>query len=342
MSSIARRFPAEWEEQSGVLLALPHTDSDWQPYIDEILEFYAKLISAIVRFEKVLLVAVDTAAAKEWLLQAGVESSRIVFVQMPLNDTWARDFGNISIEENGETVLLDFEFNGWGLKFAANHDNQVNTKLSASAVFGAVKMQKMGWILEGGSIESDGTGTILTTENCLFAPNRNARWRHADFEAAFERDFGAKRTLWLTHGHLENDDTDAHIDTLARFCDLRTIAYTACDDPADPHYEELRAMAQELEAFRTIDGEAYRLIALPLPKLYFEGERLPATYANFLIINGAVITPIYGVATDDLAIAALKTAFVDREIIPLNAAVPTRQHGSIHCLTMQIPKAVPL
>jgi agmatine/peptidylarginine deiminase len=327
---------AEWEPQSAVLLALPRPDSDWAPYIGEILEFYEALIAAITRFERVVLVCAN---AKEAFRRFG--NNRVLCVEMNANDTWARDFGAIAIKEGDQTALMDFEFNGWGLKFPANYDNQINAKLKARGVFGGVKLVKTGWILEGGSVESDGAGTIMTTEKCLFAPNRNAIWTKADFEGRLSRDLCAKRVLWLKNGHLENDDTDAHIDTLARFCDQNTIAFVGCDNPSDSHYEALRAMKAEILAFRKLDGTPYRFIELPMcDPIYYGGERLPATYANFLILNGAVIAPIYGVQSDEKALEVLKTVFADREIIALNASVAARQHGSIHCLTMQLPAAV--
>jgi agmatine/peptidylarginine deiminase len=324
---------AEWEPQSAVLLALPNKDSDWATYIDEILRLYERLIAAITRFEKAILICQNAVETKKTFA-----NDRVVCVELRVNDTWARDFGAIAIDENGETILLDFEFNGWGLKFAANLDNQINLGLQNAGVFGGAKLMKTGWILEGGSVESDGAGTIITTENCLFAPNRNVGWTKADFEKRFKRDLGAKRVLWIKNGRLENDDTDAHIDTLVRFCDKDAIAFVGCDDRSDSHYETLRAMKAEILALRQTDGSPYRFIELPMcDPIYYDGERLPATYANFLIINGAVIAPIYGVQSDAKALKALKSAFSDREIIALDASVAARQRGSIHCLTMQLP-----
>ncbi|MDR2152473.1 MAG: agmatine deiminase family protein [Helicobacteraceae bacterium] len=332
---MSRKMIAEWERQSAVLLALPRKNGDWSPYIDEILEFYDSLIAAIKRFERVVLICEDDEAIKRF------EGDRVVCAKLRTNDTWARDFGAIAIEDEGKTAFLDFEFNGWGLKFAANYDNQINAGLNALGFFGGAKLIKTGWILEGGSVESDGAGTIMTTENCLFAPNRNANWTKADFEERFRRDLGAKRVLWLKNGRLENDDTDAHIDTLARFCDPNTIAFVGCDDDKDSHYKTLKAMKDEILAFKKTDGTPYRFIELPMcDPIYYEGERLPATYANFLIINDAVIAPIYGVKSDEKALLALKTAFANREIIALNASVAARQHGSIHCLSMQLPASI--
>ncbi|MGE4296087.1 MAG: agmatine deiminase family protein [Campylobacterales bacterium] len=340
---MSRRLPAEWEPQSGILLSLPHAGTDWQPYLDEALNFYRDLIAAIVRHEKVLLVCPDAAEAKKWLEGEGVKMERVIFAELPANDTWARDFGLITVEENGQPLMLDYEFNGWGLKFAANFDNQINSRLYAQGLLGKRPMQKPGWILEGGSIESDGQGTILTTTTCLLSDNRHPHKDRADIEARIKRELGATRVLWLQNGHLENDDTDAHVDTLARFCDAETIAYVGCGDKNDHHYEGLQAMKRELQAFMQANGKPYRLIELPMvDPLFFDGERLPATYANFLILNDAVIAPVYGVASDIAALEALKTAFPKHKIVPLDASVLVRQHGSIHCVTMQIPASVAL
>ena len=337
---MSRRLPAEWEPQSGILLSLPHEETDWQPYLAEALDFYRNLIAAVIRHEKVLLVCPDAPKAKKWLEGEGLGTDRIVFAELPANDTWARDFGFITVEENGQPLMLDYEFNGWGLKFAANFDNQINGALRNAGLLSAA-MQKPGWILEGGSIESDGRGTILTTATCLLSDNRHPFKDRSDIEARIKRELGATRVLWLENGHLENDDTDAHVDTLARFCDAETIAYVGCQDKNDHHYEGLAAMKRELQAFKQANGEPYRLIELPMvDPLVFDNERLPATYANFLIINDAVIVPVYGVSSDVAALEALKTAFPARKIVPLDASVLVRQHGSIHCVTMQIPALV--
>ncbi|MDR2034599.1 MAG: agmatine deiminase family protein [Helicobacteraceae bacterium] len=326
------RMIAEWEKQSAVLLALPHKNSDWSPYLDDILTFYKSLIEAITRFERVVLVCQNVKEAKERF-----RNERVVYIEAPCNDTWARDFGAIAIEENGAIAALDFEFNGWGLKYAANFDNQINTALAKAGVFSAAKLRKAGWILEGGSVETDGKGAIMTTETCLFAPNRNANWTKADFEAAFKRDLGASRVLWIANGLLENDDTDGHIDTLARFCDCDTIAFVGCRDENDSHFESLSAMRAEISAFKKADGSPYRLVELPMcDPIYFNGERAPATYANFLMINGAIIAPIYGVKSDRAALEILRNLFPAREVIPIDASIAARQRGSIHCLTMQL------
>ncbi|MDR3346990.1 MAG: agmatine deiminase family protein, partial [Helicobacteraceae bacterium] len=315
--------------------------SDWREYLDEALLFYAALLRAITRYEKALLICQDTNAANHWLKSVHIPADRLRIFECETNDTWARDFGFLSVEDNGKTLLMNFEFNGWGLKFAANHDNQINARLDESGIFAPAAMQKNNWILEGGSVESDGKGTIMTTSNCLFAPNRNNAIDRAFFEDVFRRDLGANRIVWIENGHLENDDTDAHIDTLARFCDDETIAFVVCDDKRDTHYEPLAKMKEEILALKRTDGSSYRFVELPMvAPLYYENDRLPASYANFLIINQAVIAPIYGVHTDRKALDMLQRAFPNRVIVPIRSEVVVRQHGSVHCLTMQIPATI--
>lgn len=332
-----RRLPAEWEEQSAILLALPHANSDWAPYLDEALDFYKELISAIAKYQKVLLVCDDKANAMKLV----GDNPNVILVEAPTNDTWARDFGFITVEEGDKPLILDFEFNGWGLKFASNHDNQLNSFLYKNGFVKGARLQKTGWVLEGGSIESDGKGTILTTTTCLLSLNRDPFRDREAIELKLKNDLGAKRVLWLENGHLENDDTDAHIDTLARFCDERTIAYVGCDDESDHHFIALKAMEDELKKLVDFKGNPYRLIKLPMvDPIHFDGERLPATYANFLILNGAVIVPTYGARSDREAIEILSAVFEGRQIIAINAEVLVRQHGSIHCVTMQIPASI--
>lgn len=334
-----RRLPAEWEPQSAVQLTFPHADSDWADQLDLVLPCFVDIATAISRFEKVLVVAEQPEALRGLLRNALAENLRLV--QLPSNDTWARDHGGITIEENGKAVVLDFMFNGWGLKFPADRDNRITRALFDGGCFQA-EHRYPGLVLEGGGIESDGRGTLLTTAECLLSPNRNPHLSKAQLEARLKEWFGLQRILWLEHGYLAGDDTDSHIDTLARFCSPDTIAYVRCDDPADEHYPALKAMEAELRAFRTADGQPYRLVPLPWPDtcLAADGHRLPATYANFLIINGAVLVPTYRMAQDNEALRILASLFPGREIIGLDCRPLIEQHGSLHCVTMQYPEGV--
>jgi agmatine/peptidylarginine deiminase len=259
------------------------------------------------------------------------------------NDTWVRDHGGKTVFEDGIPNIYDFIFNGWGLKFAANHDNLITRNLFRQNTFArnveVVNMQP--FVLEGGSLESDGQGTILTTTECLSSVNRNEYLNREQLEIHLKDFFGAERILWLENGYLAGDDTDSHIDTLARFCDVNTIAYVQCEDPDDEHFDELNAMEEELRAFRTASGHPYRLIPLPMAdKVVWNGERLPATYANFLIINSAVLVPFYDSGKDEKVREILRQVFSDREIIGINCLPLLKQHGSLHCVTMQYPVSV--
>ena len=205
-------------------------------------------------------------------------------------------------------------------------------------MFGETPIEQEDFILEGGAIESDGKGTLLTTSECMLNFNRNFLSQN-ETEIHLKYYFGIKRFLWLFNGYLAGDDTDSHIDTLVRFCNENTIAYVKCDDEKDEHFQSLKKMEIELQAFKQVNGKPYNLIALPFPKAIFDedGQRLPATYANFLIINGAVLVPIYNVPQDESALKILKQVFPERAIIGIDCNALILQHGSLHCVTMQYP-----
>jgi agmatine deiminase len=239
---------------------------------------------------------------------------------------------------------LDFVFNGWGGKFPAELDNGVTRRLHEHGAYGDACFETIEFVLEGGAIDTDGAGTLLTTSQCLLTSTRNGGLTQRQIEEMLLSALGLDRVLWLNHGYLAGDDTDSHVDTLARFCDASTIAYVKCSNPDDEHYESLGAMEAELTALRTADGLPYRLVPLPLPTACFDehGARLPATYANFLIINGAVLAPVYGVPEDAEALTRLTNCFPDRKIVDVPCRTLIEQHGSLHCVTMQIPKGVVL
>lgn len=336
------RLPAEWEAQDGVLLAWPHEGTDWSYMLDDVRPVFVEIIRQITRFERVLLTAPHADDAADFLADAGIDMTKVMVCEMPNNDTWARDFGPISVIYNNQPVLLDFGFNGWGLKFPANHDNVINSRLKEQGAF-VPNLKTIGLIMEGGSIESDGLGTILTTAECLLSPNRNPQLDKSEIEQAMASLLGARRVLWLNHGWLAGDDTDSHIDTLARICPDNTIVYQACDSPLDEHYQCLKLMEEELKTFRAPDGSSYRLVALPWPKARFDDQahRLPATYANFLVINGAVLVPTYrDRENDEKALSCIGCAFPGREVIGIDCLPLLEQHGSLHCITMQLPAGV--
>lgn len=335
------RLPAEWEQQDGVLLAWPHADTDWNSILPDVQAVYIELIRQITRFEKVLLIAPESEQAHSKLQKAGINLEQVTICAVPTNDTWTRDYGPITIELNNQPVLLDFGFNGWGLKFAANYDNQVTRTLKQQQAL-APRINTIGLILEGGSVESDGQGTIMTTSQCLLSPNRNPQLNRDELEGAMQNLFGARKVLWLEQGHLEGDDTDAHIDTLARLCPNDTIVYVACDDQNDSHYTALQKMEQELKQLTTLNGTPFRLLGLPWPSPKYDtaGNRLPASYANYLVINDAVLVPTYRDPVDNGALAMIALAFPGREIIGIDCLPLIDQHGSLHCITMQLPQGV--
>lgn len=333
-----RYFPAEFEPQSFVQLIFPHPQSDWAPYLEEARGCFVNIATAIARYQPCLIVCDDIDVVKSYF----ASHENLIFVAYQSNDTWARDCSALSVidEDEDEPLLLDFTFTGWGGKFDATRDNAMSGTLAE--IYGA-PMQKIDLILEGGGVESNGAGSLLTTAECLLNPNRNPHLDKKGMEKELKKHFGVEQILWLNHGYLAGDDTDSHIDTLARFIDTNTIMYVKCDDQNDEHYDALKKMEEELQTLRDTDGEPFNLIALPMTQPhYYDNERLPATYANFLIINGAVLLPVYNDPHDSEAIDICKKAFYGRDIIPIDCSVLIRQHGSLHCVTMQFPEEVGL
>ena len=330
-------FPAEWAPQQFVQLTWPHADTDWAYMLDEVQDCFRNIAREIAKRQRLVIVAPDIDDVRRQIAYS-VNMDNVTLVEMPSNDTWARDHGGITIFEDGKPVVLDFQFNGWGLKFAADKDNLITERLHrAGHLFGELRSCR-NFVFEGGSIESDGEGTLLTTSECLLSPNRNATMTRSDIEAYLLDTLGAKQLLWLDHGYLAGDDTDSHIDTLARLCPDNTILYVKCEDESDEHYEALRSMEEQLKTFRTLDGKLYRLIALPMAHpAYEEDERIPATYANYLVINGAVLVPTYDTDLDAIALAQVQKAFPQHEIVGIDCQALIRQHGSLHCVTMQYP-----
>ncbi|MDR1202137.1 MAG: agmatine deiminase family protein [Tannerellaceae bacterium] len=332
-------FPPEWHPQSAVQLTWPHEGTDWFSILDEVIPCYVAIAREIIKQEKLVIVCSDEQAVRTQL--GDVDYSQIIFCEIETNDTWARDHGGISVIEDGIPTVYDFVFNGWGMKFPANCDNLITRRLFEAGVFSeeVMPLNMQPFVLEGGSIETDGRGTLLTTVECLASVNRNEYLGKEQLEYHLKEIFGLKRILWLHYGYLAGDDTDSHIDTLARFCNEDTIAYVQCTNEDDEHFTELQEMEKELKAFIQENGEPYKLLPLPMAdEVEWEGRRLPATYANFLIINGAVLVPFYNSPKDEEVKAALQSVFKDREVIGINCLPLIKQHGSLHCITMQYPK----
>jgi agmatine/peptidylarginine deiminase len=373
------RFPAEWEPQAAILIAWPNADTDWAGRLAEVEDTYIALVAAITRFQRVLICVADDDVetyAEMRLRSNRIDMARVRFVVVPYDDTWLRDSGPVTLvsrtghpaaagtspvrhireQSHPESVdseaahpcadtascgfsLLDFRFTGWGGKFDASDDDRLVQRLAEQGVFASGDRQVIDFALEGGAIDTDGDGTLLTTWRCLH--ERHPRSTREELTARLAAWLRQDRVLWLDHGALEGDDTDAHVDTLARFAARDAIVFQACDDEADSHYEDLKAMAAEIAALRTKDGQPYRLFPLPWAKpVMDEGRRLAASYANFLIVNGAVLMPAYGDDADDAAAAVLAAAFPDREIVQVPCRPLIWQNGSLHCITMQLPEGL--
>jgi agmatine/peptidylarginine deiminase len=333
------RFPAEWEPQDAVLIAWPHAGTDWAERLAEVETTYVALGVAITRFQRLVIVVADAALeahARAQLGSAGADLGRVRFVRAAYDDTWLRDSGPITLIDGAGFRLLDFRFTGWGGKYGASQDDALIAQLVAAGLFKNAKHQRIDFALEGGGIETDGDGTLLTTWQCLH--ERHPGLTRQEISWQLENALQQHRVLWLDHGALEGDDTDAHIDTLARFAARDAITFQDCDDPADSHYAGLKAMGAELAALRTADNKPYRLYPLPWARpIIDEGRRLAASYANFLIINGAVLMPAYGDKMDAAAAVMLGNAFPNHAIVPVPCRPLIWQNGSLHCITMQLP-----
>ena len=356
------RFPAEWESQAAVLLAWPHADTDWAPWLKEVEQSYVELARAILaRAGLLLLVKNKTLEARALRLIDRDEaraSGKLRTTRYDYDDTWLRDTGPLTLSKDAlstdtlskhalNTVAadgsamfrwLDFSFTGWGGKYGASKDDKIIQHLAGLPEFSAIEHVPVDFALEGGAIESDGAGTLLTTWNCL--SKRHPDKSRAQIETIFLQNLSVQRILWLEHGELAGDDTDAHIDTLARFAGTDCIVYQSCDDASDPHFAPLGAMAAEIAQLKLVNGDPYRSIALPwAPTLTAsDGRRLAASYANYLVLNGAILMPGYGVETDIAASMQLSLAFPQHEIVVVPARALIEQNGSLHCVTMQLPE----
>ena len=353
-------LPAEWEPQSAIMLTWPHGGTDWKPYLRQITNTYLQLADIITRYEDLLVVTPILESTQRMLAEKLSEGqmNRVHLYEMDTNDTWARDHGPISMVSRGRhnshvipIHLLDFKFNGWGEKFDWKKDNAINLQLYYQGAFNAALENHQGFVLEGGSIESDGKGTLFTTSQCLLAPHRNQPFSRENIDSQLRTFFHVRNVIWLDHGNLAGDDTDGHIDTIVRVAPHDTLLYVGCDDAEDEQYEDFQALEKQLQKLFTYEGYPYRLLKLPMPDAIYDegdrlttdknskGDRLPATYANFLILNGAVIYPTYNQPEkDEEAKRQIQLAFPDRDVIGVDSLTIIRQHGSIHCLTMQLPE----
>lgn len=339
-----QRLPAEWEPQDAILLAWPHKNTPWDWQLDDMVQLYEALVSVICDYADVVIALPEAAITevRERLAAMEIPLEYVYFYPVDSNDTWVRDFGPITVQTDAGMKLLNFEFNAWGEKYAFDLDNQVSTKMQMLDAFPAAEFGSVNFVLEGGSIETDGQGTLLTTTSCLLNKNRNPNLSKEQVEQQLKSSLGVRKINWLNSGYLAGDDTDGHVDVLARICPNNTIVYTACDDEADEHYSSLKEMEQELMAMTNADGQAYRLLPLPWPGAKFSDsdQRLPASYANFLIVNEAVLVPIYDSLSDEDALDVVSQAFPRYEIFGIPCLSLIERGGSLHCITMQLPEGV--
>ena len=334
------RFPAEWEKQTAVVIAWPHHTGDFTN-LEAVEQSYSIIADTISQYQKLIIVCRDD--SHQLHIQSLVSPrDAICYIHAAVNDIWVRDTVFLSVEQDHSIVHLNFLFNGWGDKYHHQHDNDLNHKLLNTKFFKGKAQKDVDFILEVGSVESDGINTLMTTKQCLLNPNRNKGLSQQEIEAQLRHSLGAERIFWLDQENLTGDDTDAHIDTLARFCTATTIAYTSCDDTGNPHYPGLKHMEQQLQDLRTQAGDPYHLVALPLPQAIYdeEGQQLPANYANFLIINHALLVPQYDDPNDAVALTRLAACFPHHDILPIPCRPLVHQYGSLHCMTMQIPEGV--
>jgi agmatine deiminase len=328
------KYIPPWEEQEFIQLVFPHQDTDWAEYLEEAIQTFVNIATIIQKYQKVLIIAQNLSNIKSRFKN----KKNLIFVKLNSNDTWSRDFGGISVRDsvNGTITILDFKFNGWGKKYPYKIDNDITKQLKFKGLLKQYYHQSIPFVLEGGSIETNGQGVLLTTKRCLLEKNRNPHLTQSTIAKKLQEYLGIKKVLWLESGYLEGDDTDGHIDTLARFIDANTIVYQSCDDKSDTHYEELKKMENELKNFTNLDNQPFKLLPLPwIKSKYYKDERLPATYANFIFVNGAIIVPTYNDTNDEKCLDIFKKLFPKKDIVGCDCSTLIKQHGSLHCVTME-------
>ena len=321
----------EWAQQEAVILSWPHALTDWVDNLDLVQQTYIALINAINSADAVVvLLCPDTQIDSVSLLLS--QQNKVLMVPAKYNDTWVRDYGFLTVSHNMKNIPTSFTFNGWGQKFDASLDNIVNNTLAALCQH---PMIENSCILEGGALEIDENQHLLTTASCLFNPKRNGHMSEEEYNALFAQYLGAKKVTIFNHGHLEGDDTDGHIDTLARFTPLMGIVLQGADNrPHDPHFAELFKLQYEVSQALP----QHKIYSLPLPYVVNEnGDRLPASYANFLILNQHILFPIYQQPEDQGALLMIQQAYPNYIILPVNCLSLVQQNGSLHCITMQVP-----
>jgi len=345
MAATTWRMPAEWEPHEGTWLAWPHEKSDWPGKFGPIPHFYGKLIAKLTRHEIVHLVCADQRAVKAALKAARQEHANLAALDIhlaPTDRSWLRDTAPIFVKSNtGKLKITDWHFNGWAKYDNWQHDDAlpgyVATKLKLPIVTPTAKRKP--FVLEGGSIDVNGRGTLLTTEECLLSPiqARNPHLTQAEIEKVLCQHLGLTKILWLDKG-ITGDDTHGHVDDLARFIDARTVVTIVEPNPADPNHKPLADNLHRLQSMTDQDGQSLRIVTLPMPApVYFSGQRLPASYANFYIANQQVLVPTFNDPLDRVALNTLAELFPDREVTGIDCSDLVLGLGTLHCMTQQQP-----
>ncbi|QMU60951.1 MAG: agmatine deiminase [Gammaproteobacteria bacterium] len=335
------RLAPEWARQNAVILVWPHCHSDWSNQLNEIEVTYTEMSRYIARHQKLILVAYDLAHVlhiQETLTQQEIEQKNVLIIPVPTNDTWVRDYGPITVKSDSELKFLDFGFDAWGGKYTHDHDDAFNQQFKFH-LNNDISSQKINFILEGGNLEVNSKGVLLISSNCFKRRTSKLHAQFTTFERNFENWFGCNRVLWINDVALFGDDTDGHIDTLARYCGDDVVVYSASTHHSDPNNESLDSLNKQLNKIKRNDSSISELIPLPLPTPIFNnGSQLPATYTNFLITNEYVLVPVFNDKQDTHALKTIDTLFPSREIIDIESNTLIQQFGGIHCATMQIPE----
>lgn len=345
MSTTNRRFPAEWEKQQGILLCFPHNGNDWPGKYEAVKWAFIEFIKKVATFESVFLVVADENQKDKvsaMLETAHVALNNVSYIIQKTNRSWMRDSGPIIVKNGNEREALNFNFNGWAKYKNIQLDKHVPARVSDFLNIPVTQVMYKGKpvIVEGGAIDTNGRGTLLTSEECLMHPDiqvRNPNFTKEDYEAVFKEYLGITNVIWLGDG-IEGDDTHGHIDDLCRFVNEDTIVTIVETDPQDHNYKPLQDNLKRLQNAKLENGKSPVIVVLPMPKrLDFEGLRLPASYANFLILNNSVLVPTFNDSNDRVALNILSECFPDREIIGINCTDFIWGFGTLHCLSQQIP-----
>jgi len=337
-------MPAEWEPHRGTWLSWPHKEASWPGKFTPVPRIFARMVGLLADHEEIHINVAGPAMEQEvrrLLTDCGTDTGNVFFHFHPTNDAWCRDHGPIFVQRfdpDPPQAIIDWGFNAWGGKYPPyDLDDVIPTRIAEELTL-PVFQPKI--VLEGGSIDVNGRGTLLTTESCLLNPNRNPTLTRPEIEAFLRAYLGVRHILWLGDG-IVGDDTDGHIDDLTRFVDDRTVVTVVEDNPADENYEPLQKNLERLESMTDQDGVPLRVVTLPMPRgLWHEGQRLPASYANFYVANGLVLLPTYDPARDEEAQATLQQLFPSREVVGIDCTDLVWGLGAFHCVTQQWPATV--